>query len=52
MTAIMSGRAQTQEIADFLVALADRGETVEEIVAAASVMRGMACASKFRAKSC
>lgn len=41
MTAIMSGRAQTQEIADFLVALADRGETVEEIVAAASVMRGM-----------
>lgn len=41
MTAIMAGSADTHEISDFLVALADRGETVEEIVAAASVMRGM-----------
>jgi anthranilate phosphoribosyltransferase len=41
MTAIMAGSADTHEISDFLVALADRGETVEEIVAAVSVMRGM-----------
>jgi len=42
MSAIMSGRAQTPEIAAFLLALAQKGETIEEIIAAASVMRSFA----------
>ena len=42
MTDIMSGNVETQNIADFLLALAEKGETIDEIVAAASVMRRLA----------
>jgi anthranilate phosphoribosyltransferase len=42
MRDIMSGNAATQDIADFLLALAEKGESVEEIVAAVSVMRALA----------
>ncbi len=37
--AILDGRVDDAELATFLVALADRGETVDEIVAAATAMR-------------
>jgi anthranilate phosphoribosyltransferase len=39
MREIMTGKAATPQIVDFLVALNKKGETVEEITAAASVMR-------------
>ena len=39
---IMSGKAAIRDIADFLTALAEKGETVDEIVAAVSVMRTLA----------
>jgi anthranilate phosphoribosyltransferase len=42
MNDIMSGKSQTQDIAAFLAALAEKGETIEEIVAAVSVMRSFA----------
>lgn len=42
MTEIMSGKVETQAIADFLLALAQKGETIDEIVAAAGVMRSFA----------
>ena len=48
MTEIMSGRVGTQDIADFLLALAEKGETVQEIVAAASVMRAFAVPVKVK----
>ncbi len=38
-TEIMSGRVSNDEIERFLAALADKGETVDEIVGAAEVMR-------------
>jgi anthranilate phosphoribosyltransferase len=41
MSEIMSGNVPTQDIADFLSALADKGETIEEIVAAVTVMRSL-----------
>jgi anthranilate phosphoribosyltransferase len=41
MTEIMSGNIPTQDIADFLSALADKGETIDEIVAAVKVMRSL-----------
>jgi anthranilate phosphoribosyltransferase len=39
MNEIMSGRAATADIVSFLTALSEKGETIEEITAAASVMR-------------
>ncbi len=39
MTAIMEGRATDAQIAAFLIGLRQKGETVDEIVGAASVMR-------------
>jgi anthranilate phosphoribosyltransferase len=42
MRDIMAGSVPTPEIADFILALAEKGETVEEIVAAVSVMRSLA----------
>ena len=41
-SAIMDGGVDDEDIARFLVQLADRGETVDEIAAAASVLRGRA----------
>ncbi|MGB3723956.1 MAG: anthranilate phosphoribosyltransferase [Pacificimonas sp.] len=37
--AILSGQVEDVDIASFLIGLAERGETVEEIIAAASVLR-------------
>ncbi|MFA5100386.1 MAG: anthranilate phosphoribosyltransferase [Candidatus Omnitrophota bacterium] len=42
MRTIMSGNAAVDDISGFLLALAEKGETVDEIVAAASVMRQLA----------
>jgi anthranilate phosphoribosyltransferase len=42
MTAIMDGGAADSEIATFLTALAQRGETIDEITGAARVMRAKA----------
>lgn len=42
MTSIMTGQATDAQIAAFLVALRMKGETVEEIAAAAEVMRSLA----------
>jgi len=42
MEEIMSGRAQTPDIVSFLISLSGKGETVEELTAAASVMRKFA----------
>jgi anthranilate phosphoribosyltransferase len=42
MEEILTGACVTEEIAAFLVALADKGETIEEITAAARVMRAHA----------
>ncbi len=39
MEEIMGGKAQTPEIVSFLTALSDKGETIEELTAAVSVMR-------------
>ena len=39
MTAIMSGQVSDESLADFLVNMAERGETVEELTGAARVMR-------------
>ena len=42
MEEIMSGKAETAQIVSFLTALSDKGETVDEITSAVSVMRGFA----------
>lgn len=39
MSAIMQGRASNEDMASFLLALRDKGPTVEEITAAARIMR-------------
>jgi len=39
-SAIMEGRVADDELERFLIALADRGETIDEIVGAAEAMRG------------
>jgi anthranilate phosphoribosyltransferase len=39
MRQIMTGQAETNQIAAFLSALSEKGETIEEVAAAASVMR-------------
>lgn len=44
---IMSGKANEIQIASFLVGLKEKGETVEEIAAAAEVMRGKMISKKF-----
>jgi anthranilate phosphoribosyltransferase len=49
MREILTGACSTEEIAAFLVALADKGETIEEITAAARIMR--ACAVTIRCQS-
>ncbi|MCU0651052.1 MAG: anthranilate phosphoribosyltransferase [Candidatus Omnitrophica bacterium] len=49
MREIMSGSSSTDLIAPFIGALADKGETIEEIVASVSVMRSFAV--KVKAKS-
>lgn len=41
-TEIMGGKAATDDIAEFLLALKDKGETVEEITGAAVIMRKFA----------
>ena len=41
-TEIMSGRVETDKIADFLLALKDKKESVDEITGAARVMRKFA----------
>lgn len=42
MKSIMSGQETTEDIAAFLLGLAEKGETVEEIVSAVKVMRSLA----------
>lgn len=42
MTLIMDGKAQEDEVEQFLIALAARGETVDELVGAARVIRARA----------
>ncbi|MGE5307829.1 MAG: anthranilate phosphoribosyltransferase [Deltaproteobacteria bacterium] len=44
MNQILTGACSTDQVAAFLAALADKGETVEEIVSAARVMRSHAVA--------
>ena len=42
MTTIMDGRAQDQELKEFLLGLAQRGETADELTGAAQVLRARA----------
>lgn len=56
MREIMSGRAQTQEIVPFLIALTKKGESVEELAAAVKIMREHAtkinCGQKIILDTC
>lgn len=51
MQQIMTGACTDAQIGGFLVALAMKGETVEEITAAAKVMRGLSSAVKLDASN-
>ncbi|MFH0762681.1 MAG: anthranilate phosphoribosyltransferase [Candidatus Omnitrophota bacterium] len=50
MEEIMSGAAQTAEIVSFLTALSAKGETIEEVTAAVSVMRRYVTAVRTKHK--
>lgn len=50
MSAIMGGEATASQISAFLVALAIKGETVDEIVGAASIMRSLAAPVDIQAE--
>ncbi|MCP4010606.1 MAG: anthranilate phosphoribosyltransferase [Proteobacteria bacterium] len=50
MSAIMGGDATASQISAFLVALAIKGETVDEIVGAASIMRNLAAPVDIQAE--
>jgi len=50
MSAIMGGDATASQISAFLVALAIKGETVDEIVGAASIMRSLAAPVDIQAE--
>ncbi|NOR80478.1 MAG: anthranilate phosphoribosyltransferase [Methyloprofundus sp.] len=50
MRSIMSGEATSAQIAGFLIALRCKGETTEEIIAAAEVMRSLATKVKIQGK--
>ncbi len=50
MRSIMGGKATPAQIAGFLIALRCKGETVEEIIAAAEVMRELASKVNIRGK--
>lgn len=49
MSAIMGGGASTSQISAILVALAIKGETVDEIVGAATIMRSLAAPVEIKA---
>ena len=50
MSAIMGGEATPSQISGFLVALAIKGETVDEIVGAATIMRSLAAPVDIQAQ--
>ncbi len=52
MTQIMTGEATEAQIGSFLTALRMKGETVEEVAAAATVMRELASGVKTQADNC
>lgn len=52
MTQIMTGEATEAQIGSFLTALRMKGETVEEVAAAATVMRELASGIKPKADNC
>ena len=49
--AVLDGEIGDAEIADFLIALSDRGETASEIAGAARAMRAKMCSERAAAPS-